>query len=248
MLRTACYTDIGGRPQNEDTVLQAQLGVGQLCTVVADGLGGHGGGELASSAAAKTICGAWRGEADPKELCDLVRMAHDAVVAQQTPFCKMKSTVVVLEIDGAHAAWAHVGDSRLYRFHNGKLEQQTRDHSASQIAVALGEITLAEIRFHEDRNRVLRALGQEQPPSVEVEERDLPPGRTAFLLCTDGFWEYVMEEEMEADLRAAIDPEDWIAKMRARLSQRVPSTNDNNTAAAVWVDLPESGAEPAKKQ
>lgn len=237
MLRTASYTDIGGRAANEDSTRQARLGEDQLCLVVADGLGGHGGGAQASAAAADTICREWGGDANSEALKSLVRMGHEAVTAIQTAQCAMKSTVVVLEIDGSRAAWAHVGDSRLYHFVDGELVFQTKDHSASQIAVYMGEITVEQIRFHEDRNRVLRALGQDEMPVVEAKEVELSPGKHAFLLCSDGFWEYVLEHEMAADLAAAADPLDWLARMRSRLVTRVPKDNDNNTAAAAWVDV-----------
>ena len=237
MLQTASYTDIGGRPANEDTTRQARLDGDRLCLVVADGLGGHGGGALASAAAADAICQAWGGEADADGLRELVLLGHRAVTAIQTPECAMKSTVVALELEGNRAVWAHVGDSRLYHFQNGKLTFQTRDHSASQLAVFMGEITVDQIRFHEDRNRVLRALGQDDPPTVETRETDLDPGKHAFLLCSDGFWEYVLEKEMEEDLAAASGPLDWLARMRKRLTDRVPPDNDNNTAAAAWLDV-----------
>lgn len=238
MLQTASYTDIGGRPGNEDAARESRRGTDRLCLVVCDGLGGHGGGALASAAAAEAICEGWTGNADPEDLKALFRRAHDAIVAIQTPMCAMKSTAVALELAGNRAAWAHVGDSRLYHFVDGKRVFQTRDHSASQIAVFMGEITVDQIRFHEDRNRVLRALGQEDMPTVEAKAETLLPGRHAFLLCSDGFWEYVIENEMEADLAAAVDPQEWLDRMRARLRVRVPSDNDNNTAAAVWVDFP----------
>ena len=105
------------------------------------------------------------------------------------------------------------------------------------MAVLLGEITPDQIRFHEDRGRILRALGQEGDLRPETGEQTLPPGRHAFLLCSDGFWEYVLEQEMEEDLRAAADPQGWLDAMRGRLSRRTPPDNDNNTAAAVWLDL-----------
>lgn len=169
-------------------------------------------------------------------LTDWARQANRAVLALQTRQCAMKTTLVLLTLEPGRAAWAHVGDSRLYHFVDGKLAFQTRDHSVAQIGVMLGEITLDEIRFHEDRSRVLRALGQDEELNVETREEPLGPGRHAFLLCSDGFWEYVLEAEMEAALAEASDPEDWIARMRAYLQGRIPPGNDNNTAAAVWVD------------
>lgn len=235
MIATASYTDTGGRPHNEDTVRLAWQ-KGGLCLVVADGLGGHGGGGLASAAAAEVICGGWDGQVSEEALARLIQQAHQRVLSLQTRACAMKTTVTALEADGRQAAWAHAGDSRIYHFVNGTLAFQSRDHSASQIAVMLGTITPDQIRFHVDRSRVYRALGQDGELKVESHGEALAPGHHAFLLCSDGFWEYVYEEEMAEDLAAAASPEDWLARMRARLAARVPDNNDNNTAAAVWLD------------
>lgn len=236
MLDIASYTDIGGRTRNEDTVRSAARGKDALCLVLADGLGGHGGGELASAAAAESICQGWDGTSDAERLKALVREANRRVLDIQTPQCAMKTTVTVLTLAGKRAVWAHAGDSRLYYFHNGMLDFQTRDHSAAQLGVLLGDITLEQIRFHEDRNRVLRALGQDDELTVETGARELDGGTHAFLLCSDGFWEYVLEPEMEEDLTKSAGPEDWLERMRWRLKKRIPADNDNNTAAAVWVD------------
>ena len=240
MIITASYTDIGGRACNEDTVRQVRQGDG-LCLVVADGLGGHGGGETASRAAAEAICMDWGGTVSEEVLARRVRTAHGRVCELQTSACPMKTTVAVLETDGRRAAWAHVGDSRLYHFMNGALVFQTCDHSASQIDVMLGDITPDQIRFHEGRSRLYRALGQEGELKVEPHGEALTPGRHAFLLCTDGFWEYVYEEEMAADLMAAATPGEWLTRMRTRLKARVPENNDNNSAAAVWLDVETEG-------
>lgn len=235
MLQTALYTDIGGRGCNEDCVRQCTGSGDSLCLILADGLGGHGGGDRASDTACRTVCEGFSGRVSPAVLIDLLQEAHRKIITIQTPLCSMKSTAVALTIGSGRAAWAHVGDSRLYHFVNGKLVFQTRDHSASQIAVMLGDITTDQIRFHEDRSRVLRALGQDGTLNVEAAEEVLAPGRHAYLLCSDGFWEYVLEKEMEEDLRRASDPEDWLRRMRKRLASRIPPDNDNNTAAAVWL-------------
>ena len=212
MLQIASYSETGGRPHNEDTVRSALQGEDRLCLVVADGLGGHGGGEKASAAAAEVICQGWGGGADPEELERLIQEGHRKVLSLQTRQCAMKTTVTALALEPGRAVMAHVGDSRIYYFRDGGLAFQTRDHSAAQIGVMLGEITPDQIRFHEDRSRVLRALG------------------------SDGFWEYVLEQEMVDDLAAAASPEEWLDRMRTRLSARAPENNDNNTAAAVWAE------------
>lgn len=237
MMQFASYSNIGGRTENEDSVLRSMQD-DRLCLVVADGLGGHGGGKIASSAAVNSICSEWDGTISQDTLKELIVRAHDKVCRQQSPIQQMKTTVVALLLADQKSIWAHVGDSRLYHFHNGKLVFQTTDHSVSQIAVMLGDITPDQIRFHPDRSRILRALGQEDgPPNITLAEETLPPGQHAFLLCTDGFWEYVLEEEMEDDLRQATSPALWISRMRDRLEARIPEQNDNNTAAAVWTDI-----------
>ncbi len=237
MIQTASYTDIGGRARNEDCVKFARPFDKALCLVVADGLGGHGGGRDASEAAAELICRNWDGTVSDDYLGELIQAAHRKVLALQTSACSMKTTVTLLALNGMRAAWAHAGDTRIYHFLNGKLVYQSRDHSASQIAVMLGTITAEEIRFHEDRNRVYRALGQDGELKVDTHFEPLSPGRHAFLLCTDGFWEYVVEREMEEDLASAGSAEEWLELMRDRLAGRVPTGNDNNSAAAVWVDM-----------
>ncbi len=238
MIQTATYTNQGGRSENEDTIRMKSRGGDRLCLVVADGLGGHGGGQIASSTAADLICSRWQGETDPDLLRDWIQQAHLAVRDHQTETCAMKSTVVVLTISGSVASWAHVGDTRLYHFFNGSLDFQTRDHSASQVAVLLGNITRDQIRFHEDRSRILRALGQDSD-TVNAEEGGLTmgTGHHAFLLCTDGFWEYVLEREMEEDLRQSRSPEEWLTRMRTRLGGKIPADNDNNSAAGVWLSF-----------
>jgi len=236
-IRVASYSDIGGRACNEDAV-RVQTAEDAVLAVVADGLGGHGNGDLASAEVVRVLCDSWDGAVDTESLVEGVQAAHQAVTAlQQNGRYAMKSTVAVLAADRTCAAWAHVGDTRLYHFIDGSLVFQTRDHSASQIAVMLGDITVDQIRFHEDRSRVLRALGQDGELKIETALSALENGKQhAFLLCTDGFWEYVLEPEMEKDLAAAQSPQAWLDTMRTRLTARVGEGNDNNSAAVLWLE------------
>lgn len=237
MILYASYTDIGGRTCNEDTVDFRSGDEEHLCVVLADGLGGHGGGQLASRGAADLVLDGWEQKSDTASLCGLVQAAHRKVQSMQTSACKMKTTMVLLSIEPGWARWVHAGDSRLYHFTDGGLVFQTRDHSISQIAVMMNQIKQEEVRFHEDRSHIFRALGQEDGLNVDAKEQELSPGRHAFLLCTDGFWEYVYEEEMERELRLAKSPQDWLERMRRYLRGRVNGDNDNNTAAAVWLTV-----------
>ncbi len=235
MIQNAFLTSKGGRAYNEDSVQGCVQGRDARCIVVADGLGGHGGGDLASAAVCSTVCEEWNGEVSAQAVGLLLQRAHEAVHALQKDGGRMKSTGVVLLTSSRKIAWGHIGDSRLYWFTNGKLVLQTKDHSASQLAVLLGQIPPEKIRFHADRSRLMKALGQDGPVTAETDEASLPAGRHCFLLCSDGFWEYVLEAEMAQTLAAAKDPTEWLLQMEAILQDRVQEDNDNYTAIALWL-------------
>lgn len=237
MIAYASYTDIGGRFYNEDTVGFSKEVDGQLCAVLADGLGGHGGGKEASKEAVSRVLEGWNPSVTTASMYELVQKAHCNIVSMQTPACRMKTTIVVLAVGEKKAKWLHAGDSRLYHFVDGQLVFQTRDHSISQIAVMMQEIKPEELRFHEDRSRIFRALGQEDGVNPDVGEQALCAGHHAFLLCTDGFWEYVYEKEMEQALRASTAPQEWLDRMQQLLKGRADGNHDNNTAAAVWLEV-----------
>lgn len=233
-MKTARLSDQGGKKINDDTVY-VEEGKG-IYVYVGDGLGGYAGGQQASQAAGRAIMelAAEGGMLEEQNLRQAAAAADAAVRdLQSRTKGNMKTTIVFLAIEDGKARWMHVGDSRLYYFHAGG-RMQTMDHSVSQMAVLMGDITPDQIRFHEDRNRVLRALGAENAkPDVSKEQHPVQPG-DAFLLCTDGFWEYVYEEEMQAALREAATPDEWLDRMEQLLKARVTGDNDNYTAAAVF--------------
>ena len=235
-IRTACLSNQGGRSCSDDTAAVFRND-GCVRVFVGDGLGGYAGGRQASQAAARALEEeARRGSLLTDErLTEAAAQANRAVRhLQEKSHGRMKTTLVFLTIEDSRARWMHIGDSRLYHFQSGALVRQTMDHSVSQMAVLMGEITSAEIRFHEDRNRVLRALGSENAKPDLSQAVMLTAGVDAFLLCTDGFWEYVMEAEMEKALQSAKDPQQWLTIMEKILRTRVTKENDNYTAAAVF--------------
>lgn len=236
MIISAQITSKGGRSRNEDTVRIETMPEG-ICGIVADGLGGHGGGEIASKEAALSFCEDYRQKklATKEQFHDAFEKAGKLVEARQSAQCSMKTTSVVLVIENGMARWAHTGDSRLYHFYQGHLIGQTMDHSVSQMAVLMGEITPDQIRFHEDRNRVLRALGSENWEPTISQAIPVDDGFHAFLLCSDGFWEYVYEKEMEEEMEKVRTPREWLAAMEKLLLSRVKENNDNYTALAVFV-------------
>lgn len=236
IIKTAWITDKGGRSINDDTVRVLQEH-DSAWVFVGDGLGGYAGGKQASQAAGEALLKASRRGSllTDAQLLGAASQAEQAVrKVQKDRSGNMKTTLVFLVIEDGRARWMHVGDSRLYHFHDGALRCQTMDHSVSQMAVLMGEITPQEIRFHEDRNRVLRALGGENAKPDISPTMMLTGGQEAFLLCTDGFWEYVYESEMEQTLNQAKDPQQWLDSMVTILRSRVPGDNDNFTAAVVF--------------
>lgn len=232
------FSGPGGREYNEDTAYACQLADG-LVAIVADGLGSHGGGEIASSVAAAELakCCQTKPDMQKESIEQYFEQANRAVLDRQTPACQMKSTAVLLFCRDNQAAIAHVGDSRGYYFSNGRLAFQTIDHSVSQMAVLRGDITPAQIRFHEDRNRLLRALGGEEAAHAEISLLSSPLCHgDAFLLCSDGFWEYVTEDEMEIDLAKSATPDEWLSYLTARIGSRINGKNDNLSAIAVFCE------------
>jgi len=105
------------------------------------------------------------------------------------------------------------------------------------VMASAGNIPESAIRHHEDRSRLLRSLGEKVPARVEIAEPHctLVSG-DSFLLCTDGFWEYVLETEMEADLAKSTGPDEWLQTIAVdRVLRRAPPQHDNLTAMAVFV-------------
>lgn len=243
----AILTGKGGREANED---QAQVRVfpNGLVAAVADGLGGQGKGGVASKAAAEEITRCFLQEGSFAEYGDIskegilkaVSRTNAAVISCQTASCQMMTTLAGLVLKEGQAAWFHVGDSRLYDFKNGKLHSCTLDHSVPQMAVLMGMISKSQIRFHPDRHKILRALGSESFEPDISGPVPVDDGFHAFLLCTDGFWEYVLEEEMEKGLENCADPKQWLLKMEQIIKEQALDRQDNYTAAAVFTGRKEA--------
>ena len=231
---TAFLSSQGGRSENQDYVLEKRLPSHEAnCWVVADGLGGHQGGEVASKLAtdslAKDFEEAFVNEF-PIEISKWIDNAQTLLSTHQassTDLAEMRTTIVLLLQTGKYAEWSHCGDSRFYWFRDGELEIQSEDHSVPQALVKLGQLLPEEIRSHEDRNRVTQCLGSpggvtcSSNPTIEIEDG------CAFILCSDGFWEYVFEPEMLIDLAKANGAQHWLDLMYARLISRSPSGADN---------------------
>lgn len=204
------------RRNNEDAVfVNAKLGL----AVLADGMGGHNAGEVASNMAI-TALGSELEHAFKKQppylrsdnqasqahavLSDVILRTNAAVhmAAQSNPkFSGMGTTLVVVQFYDNKLAVAHVGDSRLYRLRNGRLEQLTRDHSLLQEQIDKGMITPEAARHAPSKNLVTRALGVDATVATELGEHDVLPG-DVYLLCSDGLNDMADDREIEAMLKA----------------------------------------------
>ena len=243
MLTFATLSKVGSRDINEDSHELAQSGRMHLFTV-ADGLGGHGKGEVASAIAVRTV---------RSVICDgdvqALNEAVDAAImqaqqkileeqARQHAARDMKTTIVALCMDEDNVCWGHVGDSRLYAFAKNKVKERTLDHSIPQMLALSGEIPERKIRNHPQRNMLLRVLGIEwDRPRHEVSEVKPISEYQAFLLCSDGFWELIREKEMCRLLKKSKTVQQWLDQMTRLVEKNGRGREmDNYTAIAVWTN------------
>jgi len=224
------YSNAGGYSVNEDSV-GCREGLAGCCFALADGLGGQGHGDVASQAAVELLLkGAVRTRQD---VARAFEVAQRGVEGAQQWFPGARSTGVLLALRDGAALWGHVGDSRLYRFTRGRLAHVTADHSVSYMKHRSGAMDHNAIALDEDRSGLLRALGGKQSkPDIGV--APLRPGDDAFLLCSDGFWEYLRDEEILIDLLKSATPREWAEHMLLRHIRRARPGNDNYSLIAVF--------------
>lgn len=239
MLEYAMICDIGCRNANEDSARVAQKD-GCSCFVVCDGLGGHGMGDVASSLVADIFVEKFNNsEFSDELLVESFDFAQNALIEHQLDCnsqSKMKTTASVLLADKNEAYIGHVGDSRVYVFSDDKVKLRTIDHSVSQMLALSGEISEQEIRNHEDRNILLRCMGTKwERPMYDISQPIRISDCQAFLLCSDGFWENITEDDMAQTLESSADVTQWLSTMISIVLKNGKDKNmDNYTAIAVW--------------
>lgn len=244
---------IGDRKEQQDRValLTSARAPGYVMAVVADGMGGLSGGALAAQqviSTAKQVFEQFSPQVDSVEKM-LVTIAHEAhTIIKLTAISTEKqphSTMVILAlIPDRTAVWAHVGDSRLYRFSGSHCAEHTIDHSYVERLVSEGRLSREEAHNHQLANVLLSALGtNENEPEVTVRRyKGLKIG-DSFLLCSDGLWHYFSDAELGAAV-ATHPPrqasELLISQARARAAG---SSADNCTLAIIKLVEPtqESG-------
>lgn len=244
MLDYFCTTSQGGRSRNEDS--HAVFGFGRtIGFAVCDGLGGTRHGDEASKLVCDKLCAAFEnGGDDIEERVDkaLKEAESELRSLQERAGGGYKTTLASVVINGNGAYIAHCGDSRVYHFIDGRYAWRTRDHSLAQMMVLTGDIEPEGIRGCEDRSVLLHAVGSATETfDYESCERALNGAETdAFIICSDGFWQYVTGEEMASALRAELiraggpSAAVWLGSLLGKVKEQ--KDNDNYTAIAVLID------------
>jgi protein phosphatase len=240
-------TDVGCvRTRNEDCIFTEPLDSPQAkehgwVGVVADGLGGHPSGDLASRLAAQTTRDVFykrSRETIGERLRAAVEKANDVIVntAQvETQHTDMASTITAAVIHGASVFIAQVGDSRGYLIRNGRVRRVTRDHTLVDELVRGGELTSEQALHHPQRNVITRALGVKSTVEVDIFEEQLHDADVV-LLCSDGLYRMVEDAEIARALIA--EPQQAAETLVALANQR--GGPDNISVVAVRISLSES--------
>ncbi len=197
-------TDVGCvRDHNEDSLV-----VAPPLYVVADGMGGHAAGEVASEIAIRTMEDLAPRTPDTEALCQAVITANQAVIdaAQEAGRRGMGTTLTAAILQGERLAIAQVGDSRAYLLHQGNLQQLTRDHSLMAEMIEAGELTEEEARLHPQRSVITRALGSDPDMLPDLYELNVAAG-DRLLLCSDGLTSMLDDDEVEHLMLRHRDPQ-----------------------------------------
>lgn len=243
MLKFSTMTNSGGRSCNEDCFKVSSVSNKQ-CFVVCDGLGGYQHGDVAAKLAANTFV---------DELCftnNLTMFLETSFNSAQKKIMDiksregqsnaMKTTAVCFVTDGEKGFVGHIGDSRFYAFKKEKNEYiRTLDHSVPQLLVQSGTIKDSEIRNHPNRNMLLKVMGERwEEPLYEIHPIFAINDYDAYLLCSDGFWELISEDEMINTFKDSLSPDEWLEKMVAIVEENgCQKKMDNYTAIAIINDI-----------
>lgn len=232
-MRVYAITDVGRvRPINEDSYYLPQ-GAEQFCAV-ADGMGGHKAGEVASALAVETFAKIMRsaGKLSEHVIHTAVVRANEAVfreAGEDAGKSGMGTTFTALCRDGETVHIAHVGDSRAYLIRNGAIMQVTMDHTLVEEMVMQGLITVKEAKVHPKRHLITRALGTAAKVNVDLIQLEIRP-TDVFLLCSDGLSNMVGDKEM---LRIFQSGADYKAKVKNLVAAALENGGPDNITAMI---------------
>ena len=234
------------RPTNQDIFqIEAREDNRTALLVVCDGMGGANAGNVASRFAAQSfiesvgdaLSGTLDETARQNLLTQALKQANETVFSlagRQPEFRGMGATLVAALIQGDCATVINVGDSRAYLIRPDGIRRITRDHSVVEDLIANGDLTPEQARRHPQKNLITRALGTSPRVKADLFQETVAPG-DALLLCSDGLWERLLEDEIMLDLHKAATAEEWVYLLRCRAMMRKSTDVDNNTAIAIWI-------------
>ncbi len=232
----------GNREVNEDSVGTAVFDKASVF-VVADGLGGHGCGDIASRYVVETFltsCSESSAYNAENYISSAFLSAQLSILKRQKEsrrLSEMKSTAAAVICTTVSITVGHIGDTRVYLFNNKGVMWRTTDHSVVQMLALAGEIKEKEIRRRPDRNKLLRALGNQcDELKFDISKFDRTDDIRAVLLCSDGFWEYIDERHMSKALKLSSKPQEWLERMENIVLKNGKNKNmDNYSAIAVML-------------
>jgi serine/threonine protein phosphatase PrpC len=230
----------GGREKNEDRMGYCYTRDSGLFAL-ADGMGGHPEGEVASQLALQTLAALFQRDAKPK-LEDPLRFLHDAIIAGHHQLLRYatekalmdtpRTTIVACVLQGNAAYWAHCGDSRLYLVRDGKLIARTRDHSYSELQETLAHVVPMGEKFN--RNVLFTCLGSPGKPVVDTAGPMLLQAGDRMLLCSDGLWGSVSDAEIAQQLGVRALPDAVPELVEQALRHAGPKSDNVTVIAAEW--------------
>ncbi len=242
-LRYSARSDVGlVRQGNEDSGY-----AGGHMLVVADGMGGHAAGELASSTTIAAFAELDRqppGESVLTAMADTVEAAHEElgrIIGESPDFSGMGTTITAMSWEGDRVAIAHVGDSRAYLLRDGKLLQVTKDHTFVQTLVDAGKITDDEAAHHPKRNLLMKALDGVHTVEPDLSVREVKAG-DRFLLCSDGLSGVLSPTEIREVLSSG-DPTGCVTALVERALEGGAPDNVTVVVADLVTDDREPGDE-----
>ena len=234
-------TDVGCvRDHNEDSLI-----VRPPLFVVADGMGGHAAGEVASEIAVQVISELAPAAPDAEALGRAVEAANEAIIDaahEGRGRQGMGTTVTAAMLQGERLVIAQVGDSRAYLLHQGALQQLTRDHSLVADMIEAGELTREEARTHPERSMITRALGSVPGTRPDLYEINVETG-DRLLLCSDGLTTMLHDDEIEEILARSHDPQ----RAAAQLVNEAIAAGGYDNVTVVVADVTGHAEERRKK-
>lgn len=239
-IEIAQVSRLGNRSENQDRARFATSGKHTLL-IVADGMGGHVGGDLAAETAVETVMQAFQETDAIFEPTEFLRSsivdAHRAVVAlgaKLDPDLRPRTTITVCLITAGMVRWAHVGDSRVYFIRDRRVLARTRDHSAVEILAQQGLLEDTDLSMHPLRNFVDQCLGGDaELPTIDISDPHPLLAGDVVVLCTDGFWAAFTDVQLARALGEQLELQASLEALAMEAELRTTPASDNITAAAL---------------